>query len=661
MTAGQPWLQELKLAEAHVNAGRLAEAEAVLRQILKADANQPDALNALAALASGVGQLDVAIALQKRAIAARPNAPLYLSNLGEMYRRAGNLAAAVEHGKKAVALRPSFAVGHNNLGAAQAEAGDVAGALQSYDAALVHRADFAEAHNNRGNALRALGRADEAREAFARAIALRPNYGEAHSNLGNVQRDAGQLAAAEASYRRSLALQPEEVGPLFNLITVLEEQGKLEEADQVIQRAEAAARRVLEVQPENAEAANVLGLACVALGRHDEAVEAFKRAAARTGYVDPWINLGNSLKNLGRMDEALAALDRARELAPQSAAPLLAITQVKVFRNDDDPHLAALEALERKSELAEQQRIPLHFGLAKAYDDLGRPHEAFVHMQAGNALKRQAAGYDEVRSLEFFERIKATFDVEFIARARAGYADATPIFVIGMPRSGTTLVEQIISSHPLVGAAGEITALNDATRVLGAFPEAVSGAEDANLARVGEAYVRKLRTYAPNATHVTDKTPSNFYLIGLIHMALPQAKIVHVTRDPVDACLSCYSKLFTRGQNYSYDLAELGRYYRAYDSLMQHWRRVLPAGRMLEVRYEDVVGDTEGESRRLLAYCGLDWDEGVLAFHKSARAVSTASANQVRQPIYITSVARWRRYEAHLGPLLEALGDLVKA
>jgi Sulfotransferase family len=310
-------------------------------------------------------------------------------------------------------------------------------------------------------------------------------------------------------------------------------------------------------------------------------------------------------------------------------------------------------------EMPEQQRMQLHFALGKAYDDLDRGDDAFAHMQAGNRLKRQTAGYEEARSLNFFERIKTAFSADFTAKAHKGYADAAPIFVIGMPRSGTTLVEQIISSHPSVGAAGEISALNDAVRTLGAFPDAIGHASDEALSRAAEKYVRKLRTYAPDAAYVTDKAPSNFYLIGFIHLALPDAKIVHVMRDPVDTCLSCYSKLFTRGQGYSYDLAELGRYYRAYNDLMRHWRDVLPEGRVLDVRYEDVVADIEGQAQRLLSHCGLAWDDRVLSFHQSARTVSTASASQVRRPIYASSVARWRRYEAHLAPLIDTLGDLV--
>lgn len=655
-------LQELKLAEAHVSAGRLAEAETVLRQILKADPNQPDALTALAALALNVGRLDVAIKLQQRAVAARPDAPLYLSNLGEMHRRAGNLALAVECGAKAVALRPSFAGGHNNLGVAYVDSGDPVAALKCYDAALRRKSDFPEAHNNRGNALRALDRLNEAEAALRRAIALRPDYAGAHLNLGHVLRDLGRAADAVVAYKHSLTLKPGDIGALSSLAAALTDLARTDEADVVSKTTMATALRALELDPGNAEAANALGLMYAARGRQNEAADAFAKATAKAGYVEAWVNLGNALKEAGRFEEALSAFDRARELAPRAGAPLLGLAQVKTFRDPADPHLAAMRKVAGELEsLPPAQRIYLHFALGKAYDDLGDADAAFTHLHAGNMLKRHANGYDEAKALDLFERIKRTFDAACMTSADAGAADATPIFVIGMPRSGTTLVEQIISSHPHVGAAGEISALNEVARDLRGFPEIARSLAGAELARAGDAYVQKLRAYAPDAAHITDKTPSNMSFVGLIHLMLPNARIVHVRRDPVDTCFSCYSKLFTREQRYSYDLGELGRYYRAYHDLMRHWRDVLPSDRMLEVRYEDVVADTEGEARRLLTYCGLEWDDCVLAFYRNERAVKTASASQVRQPIYASSVARWRRYEKHLQPLLDALGDLVRS
>jgi hypothetical protein len=254
-----------------------------------------------------------------------------------------------------------------------------------------------------------------------------------------------------------------------------------------------------------------------------------------------------------------------------------------------------------------------------------------------------------------------------IAAKSGGDASQIPIFVLGMPRSGTTLIEQIIASHPMVHGGGELQALNEI--VLGGrevtdnvipFPESVPALDPSAVQQIGARYVDVLRRLAVkagrNAERVTDKMPSNYYFVGLIHLALPNAKIVHAVRDPVDTCISCFSKLFSAEQNHTYDLGELGRYYRRYQRLMEHWRHVLPPGRMLEVRYEEVVADLEGQVRRIISHCGLPWDDRCLSFHKTERPVRTASATQVRQPIYKSAVGRWRVYEEQLGPLLDALG-----
>lgn len=552
MMSGSPsCLQELRLAEAHANAGRLADAEAVLRQILKAEPNQPDALNALAAIAANVGKLDIAIALEERAVAARPNAPLYRFNLAEMNRRAGRFAQA----------------------------------LAQIDAVLAIKPDAIDAHIGRANLLQSLGR---------------------------------------------------------------------------LRDAEAALRQALELAPDRADVANALGLVLSAAGRQQDALEFLRRAAIAGQHPDLWNNVGTALKTLGRFEEAIAAFDAALALDPRSAAALLGLSEVKTFRDASDPHLQQMEALGRDlPALPAEQRIYAHYALGKAFDDLGRARDAFAHFQAGAALKRSAIAYDEAAALGLFDRIKANFDAETAKRETSGVRDGAPIFIVGMPRSGTTLIEQIVSSHPNVSAAGEIPAMNEAMREAG-YPESINALQREDLARIANDYLKRLKQYASGAW-ITDKTPSNMLYIGLLHLALPAAKIIHIRRDPVDTCLSCYTRLFTREMGHTYDLAELGRYYRAYHELMQHWRAVLPEGAFLDVRYEDVVADTESEARRVLEYCGWGWDDRVLDFYLNQRAVSTASAAQVRRPIYGTSVARWRQYQAHLGPLLDALGDLVES
>jgi hypothetical protein len=314
--------------------------------------------------------------------------------------------------------------------------------------------------------------------------------------------------------------------------------------------------------------------------------------------------------------------------------------------------------------LSIDERIDLHFALGKAYEDLGRHAEAFRQWLDGNALKRQHIVYNEAETLETFQWMQTAFPLEvFQGRSNAGHPSAVPIFILGMPRSGTTLIEQILASHPQVFAGGELphltTAVNGIRTIvdgLVGLPQLGLSLTDAEIRDLSARYIAETTRLAPSAERITDKMPANFRFVGLIHLALPNATIIHAARDPVDTCLSCFSKLFSAGQNHTYELAELGRYYRAYQALMEHWHRVLPTGRILDVRYEDVVSDLEGQARRLVAHCGLDWDSRCLDFYRTERPVRTASATQVRQPIYNSSIGRWQIHEPFLGPLLAELG-----
>jgi hypothetical protein len=263
-----------------------------------------------------------------------------------------------------------------------------------------------------------------------------------------------------------------------------------------------------------------------------------------------------------------------------------------------------------------------------------------------------------------FDEIKQAFSAENIERLSGeGVSDSTPIFVLGMPRSGTTLTEQIIASHPDVYGAGELHYLLEISQraVAGAaFPSNLRQLDRELLTAWGQEYLSALKRHAPEAARITDKMPQNFQMLGLIHLMLPNAKIIHVKRNPVDTCLSCFTMHFAaKSVKYSYDLTELAHFYVGYAELMEHWRNVLPENAFLEVQYEDVIQDVEGQARRLIDYCGLEWDNACIAFHENKRVVRTASVAQVRKPVYKSSVERWRRYEKHLGPLLDALGDLI--
>ena len=688
-------VQALQLAAQHRQAGRPAEAEGILRQVLRQRPNDSEALHQLAILAYEAGKLPVAVQLIERALGMDPNVHIYHANIAEMYRRLGQVQKAIAHGQKAVALKVDAADAHNNLGIAHFDVGDYETAVGCYDRAIALRPRFAEAISNRANALRQMKRHAEAEAEYRRAIVIAPSYAEAHNNLGSVLRDQNRHAESESAYRRAVELKPHYVEAMNNLILAQRELKKYDEAIETAnavlkldarnadalsylgavyvdqKRPEAALealRRSLTLNPGKAETHNTLGRAFFAANEPEKAIEAYRRAIAlKADLADPHNNLGNVLKELGRFDEALGAFDKAIAIEPDTIGVYVNLADAKRFRSNDDKHLAAIEGfLRRYEDLSEEQQMHAGFAAAKAYDDLKRYGEGFPYLIRANALKRKTLAYDEPAVLGLLERIAATFSGDLVQTLTgAGFATRQPIFVLGMPRSGTTLVEQILASHPQVRGAGEVKDLSDTVNsVRGAdghpitYPGFMTQLSPGDLAKIGEAYAARLAKRAAGAERITDKMPSNFYFLGLIHLALPGAKIVHTKRNPVDTCVSCFSKLFAGEQNQTYDLAELGRYYRGYHKLMEHWRAVLPPGAFLDVQYEDVVTGTEAQARRILDHCGLSWTPRVLDFHRTERPVKTASARQVRQPIYASSVARWRNYERFLAPLLAELGDL---
>jgi hypothetical protein len=294
--------------------------------------------------------------------------------------------------------------------------------------------------------------------------------------------------------------------------------------------------------------------------------------------------------------------------------------------------------------------------LGKAFLDIGDSEEAFRHYDEANRLKRKNA-YDPDANARWMARIAEAFSSALLReKAETGARSPLPVFVVGMPRSGTTLIEQILASHPSVHGAGELGTLHALSDRIEGFPTSVSGLSGPQLKALGEAYLAHVTGMAGGRRHVVDKMPSNFLLCGLIRLVLPDAKVIHSRRDPVDTCLSCYTELFAGEQAFTYNQTELGRHHRAYQALMTHWRKTLPASHFIEVDYETVVDGVESQARRMLDFLGLPWDEAVLRFHETQRPVRTASVNQVRQPIYRTSAGRWRKHAAQLGPLLEAPG-----
>lgn len=496
-----------------------------------------------------------------------------------------------------------------------------------------------------------------------------------------------KLAEAEQKYLLVQRVYPEHPGVLHGLGLICLRAGRLEEAAVLLGRAAAAA-------PQNAPILCDLGTAYLMLGRYDEANRCFEDAlttlpghsAALMGLGDTLailgrpieaqaafekllaiepnsaaahFGIGTLLTQLGRFAEARDAFERAVALSPRHPAYQRALAETGPFRKSD-ARLPVLEALSQDEDsFPDAQKVELHFALWKAYDDLGLHERAFEHLRLGNTIKRSLVAYDETSVAEFFREIASNFTPEILQSKRgAGHRSGLPIFVVGMPRSGTSLVEQILASHPDVVGAGELLFLNDLLaddRAGEEYPRSIASLSDKSLRALGRLYAERVSALAPDARRIVDKLPANFRHIGLIHLALPDARIIDVRRDPVDTCFSCYSKLFLNGLNYTYDLGELGRYHKLYERLTAHWRAVLPEGVLLDVQYEALIDDLAGQAQRIVAFCGLDWDDRCLAFHETARPVRTLSQLQVRQPLFKTSIGRWRPYEPWLKPLLDAL------
>jgi tetratricopeptide (TPR) repeat protein len=689
--------QALILAEQKRRHGFLADADDLTRRAVEAQPDNAEAVHMLGIVAHQSGKAAEAIEHVRRAIAINPNVALYHANLGEMCRLAGRLEEAVAAGRRAIALNPDYPGALSNLGIALFDQGKFEEALAFYDRALALDGSFAQAFSNRGNGLQRLKRFADAEKDYRRAIELQPGFADAWNNLGTCLRELKRPQEAETVYRKALELSPNNPDTLDNLALAVKDLDRLGEAADLMRRAlviearsdklyahyaailldqnkaeeaAAAVERALALNAKNHDAVNLMGRVAFERGDLEASLAHYRRALAlEPNLADAHNNMGNVLKELGRLEEAEGAYLEAIRLDPSVSGVYVNLADSRKF-SVGDRHLAAMEALAAKSEgLSNTDRLQLDFALGKAYADLKDYRRSFTHLLAGNARKRAAIAYDEAATLSLFDRIEAVFTRDLITR-KSGGGDFSPmpIFVLGMPRSGTTLIEQIVASHPMVHGAGELQTLNDVVLTVRGpdgntipYPDFVPALDAGALRQIGARYLALVRQAAAKsgaaaAAFVTDKMPSNYYFAGLIRLALPNAKIIHAMRDPVDTCISCFSKLFTAEQNHTYDLGELGRYYNRYERLMAHWRRVLPPGSIFDVRYEEVVADLEKAARRIIAHCGLPWDDRCLAFHETDRPVRTASATQVRRPIYTSAVGRWRVYEEQLGPLLEALG-----
>jgi tetratricopeptide (TPR) repeat protein len=607
-----------------------------------------------------------------------PNAAVVWQMLGLALTGQGR--DALQALKMAAQLLPNDAGVHNNLGNALGRLGELDEAVASFRRALLLNPDFAEAHNNLGHALLDLGQPDNAAASCRRAIGLRPGYAEAHDNLGCALLELGRFDDAAASHRRALEIEPGFAEALNNLGLAFLELGRVDDAL-------ASYRRALEINPGFAEAHHNLGNALRSLGKLDDAVASYRRALEiKPNFAEAHCNLAIAQRLQGRTDEAQASCRRALEIDPQSAAALMVLADASADRGrfaeaeelfnralsiePESPEACAgivrLRKMTRSDAawLARAQRIagqplparrevPLRYAIGKYFDDVKDFEQAFSHFQRANELtKLRRAKHDRRQLTQVVDRIIQSYDPHWLQESRKdAHESARPVFVVGMLRSGTTLAEQILASHPNVFAAGELTYWNAASAAHRASA-LEAPAHGTLLRKLADDYLRLLQDLSDDALRVVDKMPTNFAFLGLIHAALPGARIIHMRRNPIDTCLSIYFQDFETAVSYANDLEDLAHYYTEYLRIMKHWRSVLPEDAILDVSYEGLVDNQEEWSRKMLEFIGLPWDPRCLDFHETRRAVITASKWQVRQKITGSSVLRWRNYEKFLAPLL---------
>lgn len=654
---------DLRQGLVHHRAGRAAEAKDCYRKVLAADPDNAEALHLLGVLALQAGNWDAAAARIERAIAVNDTVPAYHDHLAVVRRNQGRLNDAEVAHRRALALDPKFASAHNNLATTLRQAGRLADALQAAGRALEAAPRDARIAANAASLFMEARAYANAADAFGQAAAADPGSAALHERHGVALFRAGRPDAAEAAFREALRLVPDGLNAARWLVEALLMLERVDEA------AELASTLVVR-QPGDAGLGAMAGVAAMRAGDIDAAEAAYRGAlGCDAKCLSALVGLATINASRGDKTSAIRRYRDALALDPDhvDAYGNLAMFGTEGLNVADAEHLAGL--LKRKN-LPEDQRATAAFALAHFLARVGEDAAAWDWFRTGNLLRRahlRGAGhvFDAARHGGLLDARRRVFTAGFFAaREGFGHASERPVFVVGLPRSGTTLVEQILATHPAVHGAGELRelpmmALRRTPELAGGetpYPDCVGNLSAMQVHALAEDYLTRLAARADTgAARVIDKMPFNYLHLGLIHLMFPNARIVHCRRDPRDIGLSCFTTNFADAHAWSTDLGEIAAYINAYHELMAHWRAVLPSAVLIEVDYEALVADQEGESRRLVTSLGLDWDPACLDFHECDRAVTTASRNQVRQRIYASSVGRWRARQAELRALLERL------
>ena len=630
------------------------------------------------------GQRGKAEAICRDAIQRNPDDINMTALLGATLLKAREMDEAEKLLRRTIQLAPSFAKPHEDLGYLLVEQGRPEEALPILETATRLEPTLERAHLYTGKALALLGRGKEADVAFEKSFELNPV--RKTLAIAAEHQKAGRLKEAKALYREVLQVNPENVDALRMMGAAALSEGRIDEAERYFRKAVSHApdfvgaiidhgqalkeqnrfeeaigcfHNAIEIEPGRVKAHFLLGSTLSPSALTYEAIEAFQHTLKlRPDHVGAQLGLGHVLKTVGRQDEAVSAYRECIRLRPNNGASYWSLANLKTYRLSSDD-IEEMKAQLNDGDLDEESEVNFLFALAKATEDREDFDAAWQYYEKGNSKRRMMEYYDPVNSEDIHDRVIEVFDREFLSEhSGQGHADPAPIFVIGLPRSGSTLIEQILASHSQIEGTSELPYVAHATGSLNLnradgvnYPEAVRELGPDHLRSLGKGYLRAAQMHrTEGAPHFVDKMPNNFPSVGFVHLILPNAKIIDARRQPMDSCLSCFRQLFARGQTFTYDQADIGEYFLEYQRLMDHWHQVLP-DRVLTVQYEDVVQDFENQVRRLLDYCELPWEDSCVRFFETDRPVRTASSEQVRQPVHTKSVNFWQNFEGKLDEL----------
>ena len=600
--------------------GNLDAAEKHFRQVLSRDSSNIHGLNLLGMVCVNTGRQDEAVQLITRALKIKPADAQAHGNLGLAYQRMGNLDLAERHFRESISLDASKPVVWNSLGNVLREKGQAADAIKAYESTLKVNGNYPECWMNLSKALVDLGEHERAFQAVSRALQIDPTVPDFHNQVAEVYRKSSKFDLAISAYQKSLELDPTLYESMLGLATVYRESEDSEAALAVL-------NRLIELEPGHAKAYTVLGVLKEQLGEAEAAADCFKKSI---------------------------------ELAPDVISPHWHLSQIKGRKSTAD-EILALERFQEMNGLSRQDKTHLHFGLGAAYDQQGLTSKAFEAWRTANQMKAERFPFDLDNRREHRD---LTIEHSQALAARLQDAPAQEVrrlvFVIGMPRSGTSLTDQILSSHTKVSSLGEVGYADEMTvqvkKLTGQlYPKGLSRLAERDIGLLREDFLKKVHAKHSNYPVLLDKTPMNFQHLGLLAEAFPSAKFIHCRRNPIDNCFSIFKLSFADDQDYAHDLTALGQHYRLYEEMMDAWEEMYP-DRILSVHYEDTVADIKTQCVRLVEFLGLTFEPKMLEFYSSERLVRTPSASQVRQPIYKSSVHAWKKYEKQLQPLIAALG-----